>query len=154
MRQLGNSYYEDLHKSLDKPASPAGRFDFVLANPPFNVNGIDKEKIKTDKRFCYGLPRTDNGNYLWMQIFYSALNEKGRAGFVMSNAAADARQSELEVRKQFVDNNDVDIMISISPQFFYTVILPCTLWFFDKGKKEKSGRIKCCLLMPGKFTHK
>ena len=128
----GNSYYEDIHKSL-------GKFDFVMANPPFNVSGVDKEKIKSDKRYCYAIPRTDNGNYLWMQIFYSALNDKGRAGFVMSNAAADARQSDFEIRKQLVDNNAVDIMISISPQFFYTVILPCTLWFYDKGKK-KTGR--------------
>jgi type I restriction enzyme M protein len=130
-----NTYYEDVHKSF-------GKFDFVMANPPFNVNGVDKEKIKSDKRFRFGLPRTDNANYLWMQIFYSALNEKGRAGFVMSNAAADARQSEFEIRKQFVDNFAVDVMISISPQFFYTVILPCTLWFFDKDKKNTDRKEK------------
>ena len=125
----GNSYYEDIHRSF-------GKFDFVMANPPFNVSGVDKEKIKSDKRYCYGIPRTDNGNYLWMQIFYSALNEKGRAGFVMANSASDARQSEFEIRKQLVDDFAVDVMISIGPQFFYTVTLPCTLWFYDKGKKK------------------
>jgi type I restriction enzyme M protein len=77
-----------------------------------------------------------------MQIFYSALNEKGRAGFVMANSASDARQSESDIRKQFVDNYAVDVMISIGPQFFYTVILPCTLWFFDKGKKNTGRKEK------------
>lgn len=142
----GNTYYEDIHKSLGKPASPAGRFDFVLANPPFNVNGIDKDKIKNDKRFCYGLPRADNGNYLWIQIFWSALNESatggGRAGFVMANSASDARQSEQDIRKALVDDNGVDVMISVSSNFFYTVTLPCTLWFLDKGKKKTKRKDK------------
>jgi len=128
----GNTYYESVHKAL-------GKFDFVLANPPFNVNGIDKEKIKTDKRFCYGLPRADNGNYLWIQIFWSALNESaaggGRAGFVMANSASDAGHSEYDLRKALVDDYGVDIMITVSSNFFYTVTLPCTLWFLDKGKK-------------------
>ena len=123
----GNTYYEDIHKSI-------GKFDFVMANPPFNVNGIDKEKIKDDKRFNYGIPRADNGNYLWIQIFLSALNDKGRAGFVMANSASDARQSELEIRKKIIENGFVDVMVAIGPNFFYTVTLPCTLWFFDKGK--------------------
>ena len=79
-----NTYYEDPHKSV-------GRFDFVMANPPFNVNGVDKERLKKDKRFPLGFPSTDNANYLWIQIFYSALSDKGRAGFVMANSAADAR---------------------------------------------------------------
>ena len=131
----GNTYYESVHKSL-------GRFDFVLANPPFNVNGIDKEKIKTDKRFCYGLPRADNGNYLWIQIFWSALNESGRAGFIMANAASDARQSEYDLRKALVDDYGVDVMISVSSNFFYTVTLPCTLWFLDKGKKKTKRKDK------------
>ena len=125
----GNTYYEDIHKSL-------GKFDFVLANPPFNVNGIDKDKIKNDKRFCYGLPRADNGNYLWIQIFWATLNENGRAGFVMANSASDARQSEFDLRKAMVDDYGVDVMISVSSNFFYTVTLPCTLWFLDKGKKN------------------
>ncbi|MCJ7553863.1 MAG: type I restriction-modification system subunit M [Ignavibacteriaceae bacterium] len=132
----GNTYYEDVHKSL-------GKFDFVLANPPFNVNGIDKEKIKTDKRFCYGLPRTDNGNYLWIQLFWSTLNENGRAGFVMANSASDARQSEQDIRKALVDDNGIDVMISVSSNFFYTVTLPCTLWFLDKGKikTKRKGKV-------------
>lgn len=124
----GNTYYEDPHNSI-------GKFDFVMANPPFNVNGIDKERIKDDKRYKLGIPRTDNGNYLWIQDFYSALNDKGRAGFVMANSAADARQSELEIRKKLIKSGHVDVIISISPNFFYTVILPVTLWFFDKNKR-------------------
>lgn len=131
----GNTYYEDIHKSL-------GKFDFVMANPPFNVNGVDKEKIAKDKRFVFGLPRADNANYLWIQLFYSSLNEKGRSGFVMANSASDARQSELDIRKKLIDDNAVDIMISISSNFFYTVTLPCTLWFFDKGKKETDRKNK------------
>ena len=131
----GNTYYEDTHKSI-------GKFDFVLANPPFNVNGIDKEKIKSDKRFGYGLPKADNGNYLWIQIFWSSLSEKGRAGFVMANSASDARQSEQDIRKSLIEDFGVDIMISISQNFFYTVTLPCTLWFLDKGKKKSSRKDK------------
>ena len=80
----GNSYYEDLHGSV-------GKFDFVMANPPFNVDKVDKEKIKDDPRFPFGMPKADNANYLWIQLFYSSLNAKGRAGFVMANSAADAR---------------------------------------------------------------
>ena len=124
----GNTYYEDLHNS-------PGRFDFVMANPPFNVDRIDKERLKDDPRFPFGLPRTDNGNYIWIQIFYSTLNEKGRAGFVMANSASDARASELEIRRQMIEDQAVDVMVSVSPNFFYTVTLPCTLWFFDRGKK-------------------
>ena len=125
----GNSYYEDVHRSL-------GKFDSVMANPPFNVNGVDKEKIKDDPRYNYGIPRADNANYLWIQIFHSALNENGRAGFVMANSASDARQSELEVRKKLIEACSVDVMIAIGPNFFYTVTLPCTLWFLDKGKEN------------------
>jgi type I restriction enzyme M protein len=123
----GNSYYEDLHKS------PA-RFDFVMANPPFNVNKIDKERLDDDARFTFGMPRNDNGNYLWIQKFWSALNDKGRAGFVMANSASDARHSELDIRKKLIESRTVDVMVSIGSNFFYTVTLPCTLWFFDKGK--------------------
>jgi len=124
-----NTYYENAHNCV-------GRFDFVMANPPFNVNGVDKEKIKDDKRYPFGLPRTDNANYIWIQEFYSALNNGGRAGFVMANSASDARASELEIRKKLIEDQAVDVMISVGPNFFYTVTLPCTLWFFDKGKKE------------------
>jgi type I restriction enzyme M protein len=133
--QQGNSYYEDVHRSL-------GRFDFVMANPPFNVNGVDKEKIKDDPRYGYGIPRVDNANYLWIQIFWSALNGNGRAGFVMANSASDARQSELEIRKKLIEDHGVDVMIAIGSNFFYTVTLPCTLWFFDKGKKNTDRKDK------------
>jgi type I restriction enzyme M protein len=123
----GNTYYEDIHDSV-------GKFDFVMANPPFNVDRVDKEHLKDDPRFRFGLPHTDNANYLWMQLFYSALNENGRAGFVMANSASDARSSELEIRKQLIAARAVDVMVAVGPNFFYTVILPCTLWFFDRGK--------------------
>jgi type I restriction enzyme M protein len=124
-----NTYYEDVHDCI-------GRFDFLMANPPFNVSGVDKEKIKDDPRFRLGLPGTDIANYLWIQIFYHALNAKGRAGFVMANSAADARGSELEIRKKLIQSGAVDVMVSVGPNFFYTVTLPATLWFFDKGKPE------------------
>jgi type I restriction enzyme M protein len=123
----GNTYYEDLHRS-------GGKFDFVMANPPFNVNNVDKERLKDDPRFPFGLPRTDNANYLWIQLFYSALNERGRAGFVMANSASDARQSELEIRRKLIEAKAVDVMIAIGSNFFLTVTLPCTLWFLDRGK--------------------
>lgn len=125
--RLGNSYYEDHHGSLNK-------FDFVMANPPFNVNGVDKERIKDYPTYSLGLPRTDNANYLWIQIFHSSVNQNGRAGFVMANSASDARQSELEIRKKLIQRHAVDVMVAISSNFFYTVTLPVTLWFLDKGK--------------------
>jgi type I restriction enzyme M protein len=125
----GNTYYEDLHHST-------GKFDFVMANPPFNVNGIDKDRLKDDPRFPFGLPHSDNGNYLWIQLFYSALNGTGRAGFVMANSAADARNSELDIRRQLIEAHAVDVMVAVGPNFFYTVVLPCTLWFFDRGKRK------------------
>ena len=127
-----NTYYEDLHTS----AAGGGKFDFVMANPPFNVDRVDKDRLKDDPRFPFGMPRVDNANYLWIQIFYSALNDTGRAGFVMANSASDARGSELEIRKQLIGAKAVDAMVSVSSNFFYTVTLPCTLWFLDKGKKE------------------
>lgn len=125
----GNAYYEDLHEST-------GQFDFVMANPPFNVDRVDKDRLKDDKRFPFGLPRTDNANYLWIQLFYSALNNTGRAGFVMANSASDARGSELDIRKKIIEARAVDVMVSVGSNFFYTVTLPCTLWFFDKGKRK------------------
>lgn len=126
-----NSYYEDIHNS-------AGQFDFVMANPPFNVDAIQKDRLEDNKdRFPFGMPRTDNGNYIWIQLFYSALNDKGRAGFVMANSASDARSSEMEIRKQIIQSGAVDVMVAISSNFFYTVTLPCTLWFFDKNKEKK-----------------
>jgi len=132
----GNSYYEDIHKSV-------GKFDFVMANPPFNVSKVDHERMKGDLRFPLGFPSTNNANYLWIQIFYSALNGKGRAGFVMANSAADARGAEAEIRKKLILGNAVDVMIAIGSNFFYTVTLPCTLWFFDKNKlnTHRKGKI-------------
>jgi type I restriction enzyme M protein len=122
-----NTYYEDPHDAV-------GRFDFVMANPPFNVDKVDKERIKDDPRFPLGMPRTDNANYLWIQLFASALNERGRAGFVMANSAADARASEGEIRRRLIEAGWVDVLVAVGSNFFYTVTLPCTLWFFDRGK--------------------
>jgi type I restriction enzyme M protein len=122
-----NTYYEDPHEAL-------GRFDFVMANPPFNVSGVDKDRLKDDPRFALGLPSTDNANYLWIQLFAASLNENGRAGFVMANSAGDARGSELEIRKKLIQSGAVDVIVSVGSNFFYTVTLPCTLWFFDRAK--------------------
>ena len=129
-----NSYYDDPHHAT-------GQFDFVLANPPFNVNAVDKDRLKDvvgpGRRFPFGLPRTDNANYLWIQLFYSALNATGRAGFVMANSASDARTSEQELRQRLIEARAVDVMVAVGPNMFYTVTLPCTLWFFDRGKAAR-----------------
>lgn len=131
-----NSYYEDLHKS-------PGMFDFVMANPPFNVDRVNKDRLKDDNaRFPFGMPTPDNANYLWIQLFYSSLNGTGRAGFVMANSAADARGSEMEIRKKLIQSHAVDVVISIGPNFFYTVTLPCTLWFLDRGKGKTDRKDK------------
>ena len=135
-----NSYYEDLHRAT-------GRFDFVMTNPPFNVDRVNKERVKDDRaRFPLGMPTVDNANYLWIQLFYSALNAKGRAGFVMANSAADARGSELAIRKKLIEDRAVDVVVSIGSNFFYTVTLPCTLWFLDRGKKSTSRKDKVLFL--------
>ncbi len=131
----GNTYYEDRHKSL-------GKFDFTMANPPFNVKGIDKERIKDDRRFSYGIPRTDNGNYLWIQIFLNSLNDKGRAGFVMANSASDAGHSEKEIRQKMIEDGVVDMIVAVGPNMFYNVTLPVTLWFLDRGKKKTDRKNK------------
>ncbi len=123
-----NAYYEDPFKAV-------GQFDYVMANPPFNVNRIDKPKLEGDRRFPFGLPRTDNGNYIWIQVFYSALNSQGRAGFVMANSAADAGGSELEIRRKLIADKAVDAIVAVGPNFFYSVTLPVTLWFLDRGKR-------------------
>ncbi len=134
-----NSYYDDPHDAT-------GRFDFVLANPPFNVNAVDKERLKDmvgpNRRFPFGLPRTDNANYLWIQLFHSALNDKGHAGFVMANSASDARASEQEIRRKLIESRSVDVMVAVGPNMFYTVTLPCTLWFLDKGKAKTPRKDK------------
>ncbi|MDR3478589.1 MAG: class I SAM-dependent DNA methyltransferase [Gammaproteobacteria bacterium] len=138
--ELANSFYEDMHDSL-------GKFDFVLANPPFNVKGKDKNqqmiidpaRLHGDKRYVYGLPLTgkneiSNANYLWMQMFASALSPKGRAGFVMANSASDAGNAEKEIRKKMVEQGFVDVVISVGTNMFLNATLSCTLWFFDKSK--------------------
>jgi type I restriction enzyme M protein len=128
-----NSYYDDPHTAT-------GQFDFVLANPPFNVNAVDKERLKdmvgAGRRFPFGLPNTDNANYLWIQLFYSSLNDKGRAGFVMANSASDARSSEQDLRQKLIEAQAVDVIVAVGPNMFYTVALPVTLWFLDRGKAK------------------
>ncbi|WP_274684981.1 type I restriction-modification system subunit M [Vibrio aestuarianus] len=132
----GNSYYEnpfELAEGEVLDGKQHGQFDYVMANPPFNVNEIQKGRLEDDKkRFPFGMPRNDNGNYLWIQMFYTALNETGRAGFVMANSASDARGSELEIRQKLIEDDGVDVMVAVSSNFFYTVTLPCALWFLDK----------------------
>lgn len=150
--ELANSYYEDPHKSL-------GQFDYVLANPPFNVKGKDKNghiiidpaRIQGDTRYKYGLPLTrkgeiSNANYLWMQIFASALNDGGRAGFVMSNKAGSASRGEEDIRKQIVESEIVDVMIAVGNNMFMNATLSCSLWFFDKGKLNTERKNKILLI--------
>ena len=120
----GNTYYEDLHKSSWR------KFDFVMANPPFNVDGVDKEKIKDDPRFRFGIPSTDNGNYIWIQIFYHSLNDKGPRPVLSWPTPPVTPGFGTGNQKEADQSGDVDVMISIGPNFFYTVTLPCTLWFF------------------------
>lgn len=132
----GNTFYEDKHELI-------GKCDYVMANPPFNVDGVDSEKIKGDSRLPFGIPginkktkAVSNGNYLWIQYFHEYLNETGRAGFVMASSASDAGHGEKEVREQLVKTGDVDVMVAIGNNFFYTRSLPCGIWFFDKDKPE------------------
>ena len=131
--QKAISYYEDPHALL-------GKADFVMANPPFNVDEIDAEKIKDDPRLTFGLPgvnkagKVSNGNYVWMSYFHSYLSDKGRAGFVMSSQASSAGGGEAKVREAMVKSGDVDVMMAIRGNFFYTRSVPCELWFFDKDK--------------------
>jgi len=144
-----NSYYDDPHHAT-------GQFDFVLANPPFNVNAVDKERLKDmvgpGRRFPFGLPRTDNANYLWIQLFHSALGAKGRAGFVMASSTSDARASELEIQRRLIESRTVDVMIAVGPNMFYTVTLPCTLWFFDKGKAR--SRAEKVLFIDARYIYR
>ncbi|HEY7153452.1 MAG TPA: N-6 DNA methylase, partial [Gemmataceae bacterium] len=128
-----NTYYEDVHTLI-------GKCDFVMANPPFNVDLVDAERVKDDKRLPFGLPgvnknkKVSNGNYLWISYFYSYLSERGRAGFVMSSQASSAGHGEKDVRRKLVETGTVDAMISIRSNFFYTRTVPCELWFLDRGK--------------------
>lgn len=126
-----NSFYSNPHDLT-------GKCDFVMANPPFNVKKIDKNKdyVKTDPRLPFGVPNADNGNYMWIQYFNSYLNEKGRAGFVMASSATDAGNSEKLIREKLIATKTVDVIVSVGNNFFYTRSLPCHLWFFDKGKPE------------------
>lgn len=128
-----NSFYSDPHNLV-------GKCDFVMANPPFNVNKVDKGKdfVKTDPRLPFGLPKADNANYMWMQYFYSYLNETGRAGFVMASSATDAGHSEKLIRQQLIETGVVDCIVSVGNNFFYTRSLPCHLWFYDKGKRKEN----------------
>ncbi len=129
----GNTFYEDAHNMV-------GGADFVMANPPFNVDGVDKAKegVKRDQRLSINgtvsLPKNDNANYLWIQYFYNYLKPTGRAGFVMASSASDAGHSERDIREKLVNTGAVDVMVAIGNNFFYTRSLPCTLWFYDKAK--------------------
>ena len=134
--QQAITYYEDPHELV-------GKADYVMANPPFNVDEIDADKVKTDPRLPFGLPgvnkkdKVSNGNYVWISYFYSYLNETGRAGFVMSSQASSAGGGEAKVRQKLVETGDVDIMIAIRSNFFYTRTVPCELWFLNRAKPEE-----------------
>jgi type I restriction enzyme M protein len=134
-----NSFYDDMHRLQDgRPLW--GNCDFVMANPPFNVDKVDAERVKTDRRLPFGLPgvnkdkHVSNGNYLWISYFHSYLSPTGRAGFVMSSQASSAGHGEKEVRRKLVQTGDVDVMIAIRSNFFYTRTVPCELWHFDRAK--------------------
>ena len=139
-----NTYYEDAFGSF-------GKFDYVLANPPFNVDEVNLKQVENDKRFnTYGIPRNKskgkkkdkgaetvpNANYLWINLFATSLKPKGRAALVMANSASDARHSEADIRKTLIEKNLIYGMLTLPSNMFYTVTLPATLWFFDKGKKD------------------
>ncbi|WMX17128.1 class I SAM-dependent DNA methyltransferase [Aureispira sp. CCB-E] len=143
-----NSYETDAYDSY-------GKFDFVMANPPFNVKSVKESTVKNDQRFYeYGLPtnkgkkvdKIADANYLWISLFATSLNEKGRAGFVMPNSASDARGAQQEIRKKIVDSGIVDCMVSMPSNMFLTVTLPATLWFFDKQKVHTERKDKILFL--------
>lgn len=131
-----NSFYHDAH-NLE------GSCDYVMANPPFNVDKVKSESTQNAGRLPFGLPgvnakkEVSNGNYLWISYFYAYLNDTGRAGFVMSASATDSGNKERDIRKQLIQTGNVDCMMSVANNFFYKVTLPCSLWFFDKGKTEE-----------------
>lgn len=130
-----NTFYHDAH-NLD------GCCDYVMANPPFNVDKVKSESAQSAGRLPFGMPAVNknkevsNANYLWISYFYSYLNEHGRAGFVMASSATDSQSRDKDIREKLVKTGHVDVMISVGNNFFYTKSLPCSLWFFDKGKKE------------------
>jgi type I restriction enzyme M protein len=140
------TYYKDPHELV-------GKCDFVMANPPFNVDEVDAEKVKGDKRLPFGLPgvnktkKVSNANYLWLSYFYSYLNETGRAGVVMSSQASSAGRDEATVRQKLVETGAVDVMIDIRGNFFYTRTVPCQLWFFDRAKERDPARREQVLML-------
>ncbi len=131
------TYYEDPHELI-------GKADFVMANPPFNVDEIDADKIKSDPRLPFGLPsvndkgKVSNGNYVWISYFYSYLNETGRAGFVMAAGAESSGRGDALVRQKLIETGVVDVMVAIRSNFFYTRSVPCVLWFIDRRKAGQS----------------
>ena len=130
-----NTFYHDAH-NLN------GCCDYIMANPPFNVDKVKAESCESAGRLPFGLPSVNknkevgNGNYLWISYFYSYLNERGRAGFVMASSATDSQGKDKDIREKLVRTGHVDVMISVGNNFFYTKSLPCSLWFFDKAKSE------------------
>ena len=147
------TYYKDPHELV-------GKCDFVMANPPFNVDEVDAEKVKGDKRLPFGLPGVNNGkkvsnaNYLWLSYFYSYLNENGRAGVVMSSQAASAGRDEAVVRQKMVETGAVDVMIDIRGNFFYTRTVPCQLWFFDRIKERDEMRREQVLMLDARNIYR
>ena len=138
--QQAITYYHDPHELL-------GRADYVMANPP-NVDEIDAGKVRTDPRLPFGLPgvnrkqKVGNGNYVWISYFHSYVNETGRAGFVMSSQASSAGGAEAEVRRRLVETGDVEVMIAVRSNFFYTRTVPCELWFLNRGKPDaRRGKV-------------
>ncbi len=131
----GNTFYHDAHNLV-------GQCDYVMANPPFNVDKVKAETCASAGRLPFGLPgvnkskEVSNGNYLWISYFYSYLNAKGRAGFVMASSATDSQSQDKDIREKLLATGAVDVMVSVGNNFFYTKSLPCSLWFFDKGKPE------------------
>ncbi|MBL7111059.1 MAG: N-6 DNA methylase, partial [Bacteroidales bacterium] len=151
--QEGNTFYEDKHDLV-------GKADFVMANPPFNVDGVDKgkEAVKKDPRLMLGgkvnLPKNDNANYLWIQYFYNYLKSTGRTGFVMASSASDAGHSEKEIREKLVKTGAVDVMMAIGNNFFYTRSLPCTLWFFDRAKEQDEQKKEKVLMLDARKIYR
>ncbi len=147
------TYYKDPHEL-------AGKCDFVMANPPFNVDEVDAEKVKGDQRLPFGLPgvnkakKISNANYLWLSYFYSYLNVTGRAGVVMSSQASSAGRDEAKVRRRMVETGAVDVMIDIRGNFFYTRTVPCQLWFFDRAKERDPERADRVLMLDARNIYR